>query len=48
MQVVFTEEVVVEVDELGLPQCRKQLSLLHTAQSAVGVEFSTAARHRTA
>ena len=48
MDVVLAEEVVIEVDELHLPHCREELTLLHGVEHVVNLQFLPSASHSTA
>ena len=47
VQSVFSEQVVVESNELHLSQCREQLSLLHGVQVMFYLHLSSTASHGT-
>ena len=47
MYIVLAEEVVIEVDELHLPHCREELTLLHGVEHVVNLQFLPSASHGT-
>ena len=47
MDVIFTEEVIIEIHQLNLSHCREELTLLNRIKVMVNLKFTTATSYRT-